>query len=136
VSSGGISHQLYGLTERSFQAPHYVDHDGRLRLRQGDNIPLVVWPDGSWCHAANRFMREQFEKGLSRRNRGGSLAVAAAQITHLIRFCYQRRVDPSDLTDNQFREFMAYLMAEMSRSRPGQKVPRVLGFGWKTLRYP
>jgi integrase len=66
-------------------------------------------------------MREQFEKGLSRRNRGGSLAVAAAQITHLIRFCYQRRVDPSDLTDNQFREFMAYLMAEMSRSRPGQK---------------
>lgn len=121
MSDGATNRQLYSLTERGFETPHYVGHDGRLHVRPGDNIPLVVWPDGSWCHAANRFLREQFEKGLSRRNRGGSLAVAAAQITHLLRFCYRRRVDPSELSDNQFREFMAQLVSEMSATRPGQR---------------
>ncbi|MEW5965797.1 MAG: site-specific integrase [Thermodesulfobacteriota bacterium] len=113
--------QLYTLSEQCFAAPSFVDHAGRLHSRPASDLPLMIWPDGSWCSPANTFMRELFEKGLSRRNRGGSLAVAAANLTHLLRYCWGRRTDPRDLTDNQFREFISRLIEEPRSKQPDQK---------------
>jgi integrase len=104
------SSRLYYLTPLDFTFPNFVDSDGSLRTIPAENIPTVLWPDGRWCHAANTFIRQRFEKGNSRRNYGGSLAVAAQNIGHLVRFCWRRRIDFIDLSDNQFREFMYSLM--------------------------
>lgn len=113
--------QLYSLSLSDSLLPSYIDHDGRLHTRPSDNLPMVIWPDGSWCLQANTFMRELFEKGLSRRNRGGTLAVSAAHISHLLRFCWNRRVDPIDLTDNQFHEFIGDLIKETRTRDPSHK---------------
>lgn len=104
--------QLHTLTSSDFCAPSFVDSGGVLHTTPANNVPLVTWPDGSWCPAANTFMRELFERSLSRRNRGGSLAVAAAHISHLLRYCWRRPVDLLDLTDDQFREFMDELKCD------------------------
>lgn len=115
------SRQLYSPAPREFVFPNFVDHDGKLHTRPADNLPLMIWPDGSWCAPANTFMRELLEKGLSRRNRGGSLAVAAAHLSHLLRYCWERRLDFIDLTDNDFREFINKLQLETRRRDPTQK---------------
>lgn len=102
--------------------PSYIDENWQLVTRAAEDIPILFWPDGRWCHAANSYMRELFERGLSRRNRGGSLAVAAAHITHLIRFCWQVQTDFIDLTDNQFISFITHLAEEVVPDRMGTRV--------------
>jgi integrase len=114
MSGRANSRQLYSLTPRGYVLPDFVDHAGSVHSRPADNIPLMCWPDGSWCGIANSFMRELFEKNLSRRNRGGSLAVAAAHMSHLLRFCWARRINPAELTDGLFKEFVDNLKREAS----------------------
>lgn len=113
--------QLYLLSSPHFRAPNYVGHDGRLHTVPADNVPLMMWPDGGWCSQANSFIREAFERGLSRRNYGGTLSVMAAHLSLLIRYCWNRRVDFSDLTDDQFREFVTELSDARRHRDPGSK---------------
>lgn len=115
------SRQLYALSSGDFRMPGYVDVRWRLHARNAHNIPTVQWPDGTWCHPANTYMRELFEGGLSRRNRGGSLAVYAANLTHLLRYCWKHRTDPIDLTDNQFTDFIKALQKEKRLHVPAQQ---------------
>lgn len=116
-----IRRQLYVLSSRRFESPDFVDETGALITRPGGDIPLIFWPNGRWCAPANTFMRELFERGLSRRNRGGSLAIAASHISHLIRYCWDRRKYFDALTDNDFRAFVGLLLSEAHFRRPGQK---------------
>lgn len=102
-------HMLYSLSSPSFRAVNFVDLSGRVHTRPGNGLPLVVWPNGRWCHDANTYLRVLFEKGLSRRNRGGSLAVAAAHISHLVRFCFRRGANFTELNDNDFHAFISEL---------------------------
>jgi len=111
-------HQLYSLTGKTFQAPLYVNADGDLKTCAAENIPLVHWPDGSWCFEANRYIRQQFERGLSRHSRGGSLATFASQICHLLRYCWRVRTDPIALSDNQFCSFVGELISERDPRHP------------------
>jgi site-specific recombinase XerC len=118
---GARSHQLYSLTSKRYLAPNYVDLDGKLHTRPANDVPIMQWPDGSWCHPANRFMWELFEKGLSRRNRGGSLSVAAAHLSQLLRYCWKQRIDPIELNDNHFREFISGLIRQKRPGHPEQQ---------------
>lgn len=130
--------QLYALSGARFAAPDYVDHEGKLFTRPADSVPLVRWPDGSWCHPANTFIRSLFEKNLSRRNRGGSLAGAASSITHLLRFCWNSRIDPSELTDSDFRRFVGLLLSEASKrglSSKARDERRVISIGRTCLQF-
>lgn len=113
--------QLHVLTGSGFQMPLYVGHDGDLKTKAAENIPIMFWPDGRWCAPGNRYMREAYEKGFSRRNRGGSLATAAAHLGHFLRFLFSRKVDPIDLSDNQFREFIAELRSERHPRDPSRR---------------
>ncbi|WP_081275835.1 site-specific integrase [Stenotrophomonas maltophilia] len=115
-----IDGQLFALTEEDFRVPHFVDHSGNLHTRDGGNIPLVYWPDGRWCHHGNSFVLHLLEKGQSRRNRGGTLAVTASNISHLIRYCWKVGIEITDLDDNHFREFIDGLCRAPHASRPGQ----------------
>ena len=66
------------------------------------DIPMLSWPDGRWCLPANIYMLELYHRGLSRKNHGGTLLTYAANITHLLRYCFDNQIDFPDLTDNQF----------------------------------
>jgi hypothetical protein len=114
------SPQLHILSSPTFQAPNFIDSAGKLHTRHANDIPILRWPDGSWCHPANRFMWELYERGLSRRNRGGSLAVAAAHLSPLLRYCWSERIDPIELNDNNFRELISKLIGERRHNHPGQ----------------
>lgn len=110
-------HQLYTLTKEDFRLPLAVDRCGKAITARADNIPMLCWPDGRWCFEANLYILELYEKGLSRKN-GGSLKIYAANLSHLLRYCYQNHTDPINLTDNQFTLFIKGLQAERKNNRP------------------
>jgi integrase len=120
MARNDCNRQIYSLTPPGFRWPQFVDFEGNLVTRTAGNLPLICWPDGSWCGPANTYMRELLEKGLSRKNRGGSLSVAAAHLTHLIRYCWHTRTDFIDLTDNQFYDFVHALIAEKDTRDPSR----------------
>lgn len=122
-------HQLHRLSSSDFLLPRYVDASGALRSEPADRVPLVQWPDGSWCHAANRYMRELFDRGLSRYNRGGTLATRAAQISHLLRFCWKRDLQICDLTDEMFSEFVDGLKSDPKTNGSRRSARTVIEIG-------
>jgi len=111
-------HKLYRLTSDSWKLPLYVDDHGALTTVAAIDIPLILWPDGRWCHIGNAYMLRLFERGLSRRNRGGTLFTYATNISHLLRLLYQRRIAPEDLSDNQFTAFVHSLLEERTVAEP------------------
>lgn len=126
--------QLHFLSSDDFRLPHYVSSDGALVSRPADGIPLFQWPDGSWCPDANRFMRQLYERQLSRTNRGGTLATQAAHITHLLRFCWKRNLSLHDLTDADFTAFVAELSSAVDvKGRRRRLASTVLEIGRSCL---
>jgi len=63
-------------------------------------------------------MLELFNRGLSRTDGGGTLKTYAANISHLLRFCWKRRIDPIDLTDDNFVQFVKKLGIERRARKP------------------
>lgn len=110
-------HQLYTLTNEDYRLPLAVGRRGEAITARADNIPMLCWPDGRWCFEANLYMLELYERGLSRKN-GGSLKIYAANLSHLLRYCYQNQTDLINLTDSQFTLFIKGLQAERKNNRP------------------
>lgn len=113
--------QLHRLSRHDFALPNYVDFSSRLVTKPANDLPMLRWPNGRWCSDANRYLRELFDRNLSRRNAGGSIAVAARQITQLMRFCFSEGLDFLDLNDNKFSMFIGKLLIEKSRLHPDRK---------------
>lgn len=116
MSSSSKRRKLYLLTAADFQAYSHTEWNGRPKVAKAENVPMLRWPDGRWCLAANIYIQELYDRGLSRRGRGGSLLTYATQITHLIHFCYKNQTDFIDLTDSQFALFIKTLQGEKSVS--------------------
>lgn len=110
--------KLYHLTLPDFTFPFSIDQNRRVITTSGQNIPMMHWPDGRWCLPANIYMLELFRRGLSRRNRGGTLLAYATNISHLIRYCYNNQIDFLDLTDNQFSFFIKSMQGEHRNKDP------------------
>lgn len=110
--------KLYRLTPGTFRLPSYVDDRGRLHTIRADSIPFLRWPDGSWCVPGSLYMLDLFHRGLSRKNGGGTLFTYATNISHLLRFCWKHRIDPIDLTDDRFTEFILKLSDAKRLRRP------------------
>lgn len=97
------------LTKSDFLLPHYIESDGSIVTKPADNIPLITWPDGRWCHVANRYIRHLYEHARSRSYRGGTLAAEAHNISHLIRYCWSAGISLEDVNDNSFIQFIDQL---------------------------
>jgi integrase len=110
--------KLYTLTSAEFRLPFHQDHQNNIITQPANDIPMMFWPDGSWCLLANFYMQDLFSDGFSRKNGGGTLKVYAANLSHLIRFCFYNKTDFYDLTDNQFTFFIITLASERSSSDP------------------
>ncbi len=116
------NHQLYTLTQENYRLPFAVDFRGSVITIRADNIPMLCWPDGRWCLEANLYIMELYERGLSRKNDGGSLKTYAANISHLLRYCFLNYTDFIDLTDSQFTLFIRGLQVERKNKKPEIKV--------------
>jgi len=110
--------KLYHLTSPDFSLPFHIDKDRQVMTTPAHDIPMLSWPDGRWCLPANIYMLELYHRGLSRKNHGGSLLTYAANITHLLRYCFDNQIDFPDLTDNQFAFFIKTLQGERRAKAP------------------
>lgn len=113
--------KLYHLTTEDFRMPYRVDVNGNVFTSIANNIPMVSWPDGRPCHEANLYLLLCFERGLSRKEAGGTLAQYAKLISHLIRFCFYNKNSFLSLTDSSFSMFIRSLQGEMDSQKPGEK---------------
>lgn len=116
------NHQLYTLTEENYRLPFALDFRGNIITTRADNIPMLCWPDGRWCLEANLYILELYERGLSRKNDGGSLKTYAANLSHLLRYCFQNNTDFINLTDSQFTLFIIGLQVERKNKKPEARV--------------
>ncbi|MHC8403346.1 tyrosine-type recombinase/integrase [Pseudomonas sp. MDT1-17] len=104
--------KLYRLTASDFQLPLAILSDDNYISISASYIPMLRYPDGSWCHYSNCYMHSLFEKGLSRNNNGGTLKTYAGNISHLLRYCWNNSIDISQMTDNLFVLFMQSMLSE------------------------
>lgn len=108
--------KLYCVTTKGFKLPlhsagGYPAHD----------LPQLLWPDGTVCWLANLYLINGYKRGMSRKNKGGTLLVWAKHLSHLIRWCYLNKVDFIDLTDSHFSMFIGALKVEKDQERPSEK---------------
>ena len=114
--------KLYDSTDGDFAVPYLVGRDRRAITASAENIPMMHWPDGRWCLQANVYIMELYWRGLSRKDRGGTLLAYATNISHLIRYCFANKIDFIDLTDNEFSLFIRALSGEKQKSEPSVPV--------------
>lgn len=112
---------LHKLSSFSFKLPFYIDERGRAKCSDADSIPFITWPDGRWCYPANVAMLELYQRGLSRKQRGGTLATVASHLSHLIRYCYSNDRDFIRLNDNDFTLFIRTLVGESKKGIEGAR---------------
>lgn len=91
--------QLFNLLPVDFILPAHVDEKGKVNMREAGEIPFIYWPNYAPCYEANAYMLSQWRQGKSRRNRGGTLAEYAKNISPLIRFCFCNSIAMIDMTD-------------------------------------
>jgi site-specific recombinase XerD len=60
-------------------------------------------------------MNHLYQRGLSRNNKGGTLKAYAVNISHLLRFCYENRIDPYQLSDTKFIVFVKSLETQYDK---------------------
>jgi len=106
--------KLIHLSRSSFALPTYSDEKTRnVATTAAENIPMVVWPDGHWCLPANIYVLELYDRGHSRRGLGGTLAAYASNISHLLHYCFERKIEVHELSDGQFTHFISGLREEL-----------------------
>lgn len=113
--------KLYHLTSNTFRLSYGIDRNNHVLSVKADNIPLLCWPDGRPCTEANLYLLHCFERGLSRKEYGGTLTQYAKLLSHLIRFCFKNNYLFIELTDSRFSLFIRTLQGEMDPRKPEQR---------------
>lgn len=114
--------KLFSLL-RDVALPGYTVIDPVLGIAQACEqvLPAVFilsWPDGTPCLYAEMFLLDKSYRLTTRRNDGGSLKVAATDLSHLLRFCWQYEHNLWELGDNELREMIAWLQQPRSINNP------------------
>lgn len=131
-----IGKKLYRLTKGGFELPVYVDSAHRVRTVSAGSIPFLHWPNGAWCFEANAYLLAMFLARRSVRCGGGTLLTYATQISHLIRFCWGKRLDFIDLSDTDFCRFVAGLSdADPNTAQPSRDANTVIAIGRECLNF-
>lgn len=112
--------KLYHITSENCCLPLHAGQGG-IVTHPAYDIPQLLWPDGTVCWLVNLYLLSGYRKGRSRKNKGGTLLTWAKNLTHLIRWCYQNRIDFIDLTDSHFKMFINTLLMEKDTEQPSEK---------------
>jgi hypothetical protein len=130
--------KLYRLTSKGFLLPFSTDYKHQVIPQVASDMPMIYWPDGKSCFPANIYMFELYGRGLSRTNRGGTLVTYAANISHLIRYCYSNEIHLPDLTNAEFSLFIKMLSGERKRrdpTKPARKANSIIAIGRQSLDF-
>lgn len=128
--------QLLKIMPESTQLPYYVDTaSGRVITREASNLPFVYWPNGLPCVEANAYMLKLWSKHLSRRTRGGTIAEYAKNISPIIRFCFNNKINFTELTDNRFTQFINSLNIRTTAGDSIRTTNSILTIGRRTIAF-
>lgn len=106
------NHQLFKIIPE-MELVHYFDAvRGEVKFREANNLPFLRWPNGVPCSAANAYMVHLYKRNLSRNNKGGTLRQFAKDISHLIRYCFENRIDFIQMNGDRFTAFIGKLRNE------------------------
>lgn len=86
-------------------------HTYIYRDKSIDHLPLFRWPNGRPCHLANQWMMH-ISTGTQAQD---TARVYASQLTHLIRYCFLKKIDIFDLTDDHFYHFAQCLKSNKKK---------------------
>jgi len=119
-------HQLF-TTIPKLRLYDYVSGD-TINTVAGDNMPFIMWPDGTPCLLANSWMiRMRSESGRGGEgpsrigSKGGSFGDYAGKISHLIRFCYYNKLNFISLSDDDFCQFIDGLRLNTNLATPSKQ---------------
>lgn len=78
----------------------------------------AVWPNGEPCHEVELYLLEMASRYTVRRTDGGSLKGIAGDLSHLLRFAYEKPTRLWEMTDPDMKEAIASLQEERNPIRP------------------
>lgn len=112
----------------SFQLNRHFSID-RLYKQEANNIAYIVWPDKSPCLIGNLYILSLVKRvgrggreGLSRRgDKGGTIGDYAAKVSQLLKRCYRDSIEPKDLTDAIFGDYVKEIAKEKSFRNPASE---------------
>ncbi|MBA1245714.1 tyrosine-type recombinase/integrase [Pseudomonas japonica] len=101
----------------------------RLYKRDASNISYITWPDKSPCLIGNLYILSLYQKigrggreGLSRRgDKGGTIGDYASKISQLLKRCYRDSIEPKDLSDGIFSDYVIEMAQERSHKNPAKE---------------
>ncbi|MDP4532856.1 site-specific integrase [Marinobacter salarius] len=70
------------------------------------------WPSGEPCHLVEMFLQDKARTHSTNPLDGGTVKLYAAQLSHLVRFCYKHKVDFIDLSHSDIEALIAELADE------------------------
>lgn len=98
-----------------------------------------VWPDGSPCLIAELYLCDKSRTVKVSQKDGGTLGTYARNLSHLVRFCYAKKVDFIDLKHGHIDEFIYELCEETDiyneRVRNNNTVKSIVGTSMNFLRW-
>lgn len=107
-----MSKQLVSIIKDFEMWDFYSPIDNKLKFIDASEIPFIRYPNRVPCYEANLYMQSKLHAGLSRRVKGGTLRTYAHNISHLVRYCYENKINIADLNDARFSLFIRGLQAE------------------------
>ncbi|MFJ5295637.1 tyrosine-type recombinase/integrase [Pseudomonas sp. NPDC088368] len=96
-----------------FQLPNVVFPDGSVSMRDAGGLPIIRFPDGTICYLANMYVLEEYVRGKSVTNRGGTIRAYASLLSHLIKFAHNNNLSFAMFTDSLFQQFIASLNVQV-----------------------
>lgn len=74
------------------------------------------WPSGDPCQIAEMFLQDKAQTLSTNPLDGGTVGLYASQLSHLVRFCYQRKIEFIDLTHFDIERMVFELIEEKDRT--------------------
>jgi site-specific recombinase XerD len=113
-----VKKKLFELSSDGFRLPALIDMHGNVHSIRANEVPMMFWPDGSWCFEANGFIKSNFDKSLAR----STLSTYAYNLSLFLRHCFNNNIQLAKITDNEFTFFIRCLMAERTQTSPSVNV--------------
>jgi site-specific recombinase XerD len=114
--------KLYSLTPSNFSLPFHTDFSHKVIGSPAHDIPTLKWPCGAACFEGNAYMLDLYDRGLSRKDDGGTLLTYATNISHYLRYCSMNGLNLANITDNEFCMFIKGLLGERKPREPSVAV--------------
>lgn len=86
----------------------------------------MIWPNGSPCIIGNLYIQSLLTKGRSggrrgltpKGSKGGSVGEYAAKISQLLKRCYRDGLNPIELNDSKFTDYVEEIRKEPNKRNP------------------